>query len=245
MKQLIFGVLSAAMLMNASAHAAITSTMSFNSTTGIAGITSWPTPYTDTSRANPSQYSVTENNYGGSSLFSMAQSFTASATGILESVDIAITGTAPVSFDIALYAAGANDVTDIGSGTYTPGLGGYSNNLLTNGGNLTWGGYTVQGTTAGVLKFTMTNNDRVPIVAGQSYIFEISSTTNPNGLIWYRNGDNAIQYAGGQAFRQRSPLNGNPARDMAIAVNVLPVPEPASLALLGASMVATLFIRKR
>ena len=50
-------------------------------------------------------------------------------------------------------------------------------------------------------------------------------------MIWFRMANNALDYPDGQAFRQRSPLNGNPLRDMAIAVNV--VPEPSSLALLA------------
>jgi hypothetical protein len=245
MKHLFLGVLSAAMLISASAQAAIMNSMSFNSTTGLPGITSWPSPYTDTSRANPSQYNIPENNYGGSSLFSLAQSFTASVSGKLTSIEMAITGTAPVNFNVSLFDAGSNDVTDIGSGTYTPGSNGYSNNLFSDTSVQTWGGFTVQGANAGVLNFALSGADQVSVVAGQTYIFEISATTNPNGMVWYRNGDNAIQYAGGQAFRQRGPLNGNAARDFTIAANIVEIPEPTSLALLSCSLMGTLFIRKR
>ena len=102
-----------------SGFAAISASMAANSTTGIAGITSWPLPYNDTSVANPSLFGVTENNYGGSSLFSMAESWTATASGNLEHVQITITGTAPVNFDVAVYQANANVWAEITTGTYT------------------------------------------------------------------------------------------------------------------------------
>jgi hypothetical protein len=245
MKQLLIVAIAFALLPTGASRAAIVNSMSFNSTTGLPGITSWPSPYTDTSRANPSQYTVTENNYGGASLFSLAQSFTASVTGKLTSIEMAITGTAPVSFNVSLFDAGTNDATDIGSGTYTPGSNGYSNNLFSDTSLQTWNGFTVQGASAGVLNFALSGADQVSVVAGQTYIFEVSATTNPNGMIWFRNGDNTIQYPGGQAFRQRSPLNGNAARDFTIAANIVEIPEPASLILLGCSLMGSLLIRKR
>ncbi|MGC3957762.1 MAG: PEP-CTERM sorting domain-containing protein [Verrucomicrobiota bacterium] len=208
--------------------AAISTSISFNSTSGIAGITSWPNAYTDTTLANPSGYNVGENNYGGASLFSLGQSWTATTSGNLTRLQIAISGTAPVSFNVSLYDGGTSGWADITSGTYTPG-GNVSANLFADTSVQTWQQFTLQGATAGVLDFSLSGADQVSIIAGHQYIFEISSTSNPNGMVWYRG---SLPYAGGSAFRQRSPLNGA-VRDMTLAATVVTVPEPASAALLG------------
>jgi PEP-CTERM motif len=228
-----------------SASAAIVTSMTANSTTGIAGITSWPTPFTNSSTGlttpanDPSDYAQPENNYGGASLFSLAQSWTATTSGKLTDVQITITGTAPVSFNVALYESATG--LDTGGSSYTPGSGGVSNNLFADTAVQTWNGFTVQGASAGVLDFALSGADQVNIVAGNRYVFEISSTTNPNGMIWFRNAVDAIAYPGGQAFRQRAGLNGNGNRDLAMAVNV--VPEPSCLAL--ASLGALALLRRR
>lgn len=171
----------------------------------------------------------------------MAQSWTATASGPLSHVQIVITGTAPVSFNINLYDAGTSGWADIGTGTYNPGVN-VSANLLDTTSQLTWTGYNVPGDSAAVLDFALSGADQVAIQAGNRYIFEIASTTNPNGMIWLRNGATGANYTGGQAFRQRSPLNGNAARDMTLAVTL--VPEPATIGLLGLGALA-LLRRKR
>jgi len=230
-----------------SASAAITTSVTANSTTGIAGITSWPTPFTDsstglTSPANdPSDYTVTENNYGGASLFSLGQSWTATTTGKLTNIQITITGTAPVSFNANLYDGGTSGFTTGGS-SYTPG-GNVSNNLFADTSTQTWTGFTVMGANAAVLNLALSGADQVNVVAGRQYIFEIASQTNPNGMIWFRNGVDAIAYPGGQAYRQRAGLNGNSNRDMAIALTV--VPEPSCLALAGLGALALSLVRRR
>jgi len=228
----VLAVLGLAVAGISPASAAISTSISLNSVSGIAGITSWPNAYTETSRANPSQYSIGEGSYGGASLYSLGQSWTATTSGNLTRMQIAISGTAPVSFNVALYDAGTSGWANIGSGTYNPGVN-VSANLFSDTSVQTWAQFTLPGATAGVLDFSLSGADQVSIVAGRQYIFEISSTTNPGGMIWYRNGDNTIEYAGGQAFRQRSPLNGNAARDMTLAATVVGVPEPTSAALLG------------
>ena len=217
-----------------SASAAISTSISFNSTTGLPGITSWPNSYTETSRANPSQYTIGENNYGGASLFSLGQSWTATTSGNLTRLQIAISGTAPVSFNVALYDGGTSGWANNGSASYSPSVN-VSANLFADTSVQTWSQFTLPGATAGVLDFSLSDADQVSIIAGHQYIFEISSSANPSGMIWYRNGDNTIEYAGGQAFRQGAALNGNAARDMTLAVTVVAVPEPASATLLGMS----------
>lgn len=236
------GLLTACLLAT-TAHAAILTSVAFNSATGAAGITSWPIPYTvSTPGANPSVYNSAENNYGGSSLFSLAESWTATTSGALTDVQMMISGTAPVTFNVALYDAGTTGWANIGSGTYVPG-GNVSNNLFADTTPQTWNGYTAAGATAAVLHFALSGADQASIVAGRQYIFEISSTTNPNGMVWLRNPGNPTDYASGQAFRQRSPLNGNALRDMSLATTV--VPEPGSLALGAAAGTAGLALRRR
>jgi hypothetical protein len=117
-----------------------------------------------------------------------------------------------------------------------------SNNLFSSSLAVTWTGYTLEGGTAAVLDFALSGADRVAIQTGHQYILEIASTTNPSGMIWFRNGATGANYTGGQAFRQRSPLNGNAARDMTLAVTV--IPEPATIALLSLGGLA-LLRRKR
>ncbi len=230
----ILATLGLALVGASSVQATITTSVSFNSTTGIGGITSWPNPYTVSSvtNGNPSGFNSAENNYGGSSLFSLGQSWTATVAGNLTDVQITISGTAPVGFNVNLFDAGTSGWADIGSGTYAPG-GNVSANLFSDTSLQVWSGFTLSGATAAVLDFSLTGADQVSIVSGHQYIFEISSTTNISNLIWFRMANNALDYPDGQAFRQRSPLNGNPLRDMAIAVNVAAVPEPSSLAFIA------------
>jgi hypothetical protein len=228
-----------------SAQAAITTGVAFNSTTGAAGITAWPNPYIVTSTsANPGvNFTVGENNYGGASLFSIGQSWTATTSGNLTDIQITISGTAPVSFTVSLFDAGTSGWADISSGTYVPG-GNVSANLFTDTSIQTWSGYTLGGANAAVLDFALTGADQVSIVAGRQYIFEISSTSNPNGMVWFRQGATG-NYTGGQAFRQRAPLNGNPARDMTIAANVVAVPEPTVAAVFGLGALVLARLRRK
>ncbi|HZL77509.1 MAG TPA: PEP-CTERM sorting domain-containing protein, partial [Candidatus Limnocylindrales bacterium] len=248
---------SITVLASMTAQAGITTSVAFNSTTGAAGITSWPNPFTVASTANPSLYATAEGNYGSSSLFSLGESWTATSSGFLSDIQIAISGTAPVSFNISLYDAGvqtggggnsdATDWSNVGDNTthlYTPG-GNVSANLFTTTTAQTWSGYTLGGATAAVLDFALSGLDQISITSGHQYIFEISSGSNPGSMTWLRNGADATDYTGGQSFRQRAPLNGNALRDMTLAVNVAPVPEPASLTLLGLGALAGTFVIRR
>jgi hypothetical protein len=232
------GILGVVLATATTLTASITPSVTYNSTSGIAGITSWPNPFTVASVSNPSLYSTAENNYGGSSLFSLGQSWTATTSGNLTGVQMAISGTAPVSFNVSLFDGGTSGWTDITFGTYTPG-GNVSANLFSDTSLKTWTGYTLSGATAAVLDFSLTGADQVAITAGHQYIFEISATTNPSGMVWFRGA--TPNYTGGQAFRQRSPLNGA-IRDMTLAVEV--VPEPSVLTLVGCGVAALLVFRR-
>lgn len=227
---------------SASASAAISTSVVFNSTTNFAGITTWPHPVTVNSAEvagnSPGTYiTVTEGNLGNIvDGFSFAQSFTATTTGKLTEVQLPITGTAPVSFRLHVYDGLGKDWTDISvydpdgdmSGNqFVPGTD-VSNDLLADTTVQTWLGYTEMGATAAVLGVTLTGADQVSIDSGKTYIVEFE--LNPDNDINFANpllvgrnganGDNSTNYTGGQAFRARKPLNGNALRDIAMAITV-------------------------
>jgi len=192
-----------------------------------SNITAWPVGCTDTSAANPSAYGQVENNYGGAPTFSLAQSWTATTGGNLSHVQIVIAGAPPVSFNINLYDGGVSDSkkdsptdwSDVGGNTYKPGVN-VSQNLFSSSLAVTWTGFKDSNDQVAVLDFAFDGADQVAIQAGHQYIFEIASESELGNLTWFRNASEATNYTGGQAFRQRSPLNGNPARDFTLAVTV-------------------------
>jgi hypothetical protein len=162
-------------------------TVNVTSYASISNITTWPVAYTDASVANPSTYNVGENNYGGAPLYSLAQSWTATVSGPLTDIQIAISGTAPVNFNLNLYDGGTSGWADIIEGTYNPGVN-VSNNLFSSSLAVMWTGYNNSGDTAAVLDFAFSSADGVAVTSGHQYIFEIASEDNPNGMFWYRCG---------------------------------------------------------
>src|SRR5262245_51742388 len=108
---------------------AATTSLTAQSTTGIAGITSWPTPFTDATTINPSTFTVAEGAYTGNGVQpqppatpgpanSLAQSWTSSASGPLQHIQICITGTLPVNFDYYLWQVTSGTAVDNGGATY-------------------------------------------------------------------------------------------------------------------------------
>lgn len=176
------------------------------------GATSWPGSPLIQTVTNPSgQTSVGEsfNAVGGCTNY--CQTFT-------------ITGANATLESISLYAGGG---TGTGSGTnltlrlfdlgtqtapnpspYTPGTD------LFNSGNGLSITYTPQ--SVGVWQFSFNGNDQVALQAGHMYAFELDGTLNSSSVTWERTVSDT--YSGGAAYRNRSWINGNNAREFALAV---------------------------
>lgn len=179
------------------------------------GATSWPGAPIITTLANPSGASVVESFNGGTGgNTNLSQTFTITATNYtLQSISIyAGTGSGTGSgtnLTLKLY--------DLGSQA-APNPSAYAANII--GSDLFGGGaglsasYSPQA--AGVLEFDFDGTDQVTLTNGHMYAFELTGVLNSTPVFWNRGvGDT---YAGGAAYRNQGWINGNNARDFALAV---------------------------
>jgi glucuronoarabinoxylan endo-1,4-beta-xylanase len=176
------------------------------------GATVWPgTPLIST-MANPAgQATVAESFNGGGGNTNLSQTFT-------------IAGTDYTLLTISLYAgtgtgtgSGTNLILrlyDLGSQT-APNPSSYTGgaDLFNSGSGLSIA-YTSQA--YGVLQFDFTGADQVTLQAGHMYAFTIAGAINTTPVFWQRATNDA--YAGGAAYRNQAWINGNSARDFALAV---------------------------
>jgi uncharacterized repeat protein (TIGR03803 family) len=177
------------------------------------GATSWPGSPIVTTVANPSSASVVESFNGGGGNTNLSQTFTVMSDSVLQSISIYAGGGsgtgAGTNVTLRLY--------DLGSQT-APNPSPYT--AFTSGGNLFGGGnglsisYVNQ--TAGVLRFDFTGDDQVSLSNGHMYVFELAGAVNTSPLFWQRGISDT--YPGGAAYRNRTWINSNNARDFAMAV---------------------------
>ena len=162
----------------------------------------------------------------------VGESFGAAVTN---SQTFTIPGTDNYSLDsIALYVGGGTGTTASGKlalnlydlgGRVAPNPSSYAAGVnLLGGGNGLPIAYTTQSN--GVLRLDFTGSDRVQLIAGHMYAFEVAGASGTTPMNWFRTVSDT--YAGGAAYRNRSWINGTNARDFGLAVygavNTEPVP---------------------
>jgi hypothetical protein len=201
--------------------------------TGTGLTTTWSgTPTLNTGL--PTVFTISENAYTGASpsvIPMLGQTFTATTSGTLADIQI-YAGGAPGDNYIYLWDLGAASSYAAVSGGSTPAsllnLPNYPTfsyvNLFSPGSYFTFGG---GGQSVRILTFT----DTVSITAGDLYYFGIAPSLLSAVMSWQR--VSTDPYAGGAAYREGGVLNGTAVRDFGMAVDVTPVPEPSTLALMS------------
>lgn len=176
------------------------------------GATSWPGSPIIQTVVNPAgEVAVSEsfNAVGGCTNY--AQTFTVPATNFtLQAISIYAgggTGTgAGTNLTLRLFDLGTQSAPN--PSPYSPG-----SDLFNSGNGLS---ITYAPQTAGVLRFDFTGADQLTLQAGRMYAFEINGVLNSSPLLWQRTISDT--YSGGAAYRDQTWINGNNAREFALAV---------------------------
>ncbi len=175
------------------------------------GATSWPgNPVVQTVTNQAAQVAVGEsfNAVGGCTNYS--QTFTVTTNYTLQAISIYAgggTGTgAGTNVTLRLFDLGPQIAPN--PSPYLPG-----SDLFNSGSGLSIT-YTPQAT--GVLQFDFTGSDQVTLTNGRMYAFEINGVLNSSPLLWQRTTSDT--YTDGVAYRNRNWINGNNAREFALAV---------------------------
>jgi uncharacterized repeat protein (TIGR03803 family) len=176
------------------------------------GATSWPGSPMISTVTNPvAQTAVGEsfNAVGGCTNY--GQTFTIPAANCaLQTISIYAgggTGTAAgTNVTLRLFDLGSQTAPN--PSPYTAGA-----DLFNSGNGLA---ITYSPQSFGVLQFDFTGGDQVTLTNGHMYAFEIDGMLNTSPLLWERTTNDT--YSGGAAYRNRTWINGNSARDFAMAV---------------------------
>jgi O-glycosyl hydrolase len=198
-----------ALLIICSAHADVTVTQNL-----APGATTWPGNPIIQTLANPSAATIGEDFSGGGGNTNLSETFTVTTTNYtLQSIDLYAgggSGTAPGSpITLNLYDLGLQSAPN--PSPYTISIS--SVNLLGGGAGLSIN-YSNQPN--GLVEFDFTGPDQVYLQAGHMYAFELTGPFNSSLMLWLRTTSDT--YAGGAAYRNQSWINGNSARDFALAV---------------------------
>lgn len=191
--------------------------------------TSWSGTPLVASVSNPSgQTSVSEGFGGGAT--SYAQTFTVPVTSSyqLARICLYVGGGLGTSESAPLRV----NLYDLG-GQRAPNPSGYlpQSGLLGGGDGLAIT-YTAQSN--GVLQLDFSASDRVLLVAGRMYAFELAGAAGTNPVGWLRGITDT--YSGGAAYRNRSWINGSNARDFALAVYGTPTATPGTSSTINAAV---------
>lgn len=181
------------------------------------GATSWSGSPIIQSVTNPAvQATIGEsfNAVGGCTNY--CQTFTITTTNyLLQTISIYAgggTGTgAGTNVTLRLFDLGP--LTAPNPSPYSPG-----SDLFNSGNGLS---ITYAPQASGVLQFDFTGPDQVTLANGRLYAFEISGVLNSSPLVWQRTV--ADTYSGGAGYRNQSWINGNNAREFALAVYAIAV----------------------
>jgi O-glycosyl hydrolase len=185
------------------------------------GATSWPDTPIISTVSNPSAQAIVGESFaGGGGSTSYGQTFTIpqGSDYKLQTIYLYVgggtgtTGAAPLTLD--LYYLGGR----VAPNPNTYGLGA---DLFGSGSGLPIT-YTTQAN--GLLRLDFTGSDQVVLRAGRMYVFGISGASGTSPMNWVRSISNT--YTGGAAYRNRGWINGNNARDFALAVYGVVTNEP-------------------
>lgn len=206
----------ASVLLGAPAFAGVTVTQNIG-----PGATGWPTTPTVSTLSNPSAQATVGESFGGGSN-SYGQTFTmpVGTDHQLDTMYLYVgggTGTSgTATLRLNLYNLGGRAAPN--PNAYNP-----SSDLFGGGAGLAIA-YTPQ--TNGLLRLDFTGNDRVMLRGGRMYALQVSGVGGTTPMNWLRS--TADTYPGGAGYRDRAWINGNNARDFALAVYASVTNEPPS-----------------
>ena len=177
----------------------------------------------------------------------LAETFTPSSSFTLSSIGLLMQVNSATTYQINLYDLGPAGTVSVSSSaaTYTPGTSLFSDNLISLS--------TTSGEVQGL--FTLPLADQVTLLANEQYAIEIwtPSASGSSAFLWYRGSaadPGGQMFSGGDSANARATLAANgqaggAPRTGALALYAVPVPEPASMALLGfGALIGTFVIRR-